>query len=887
MRYLTILLVFFCIFPAILYARDIEITVEDEELEMPLEGAVVTLRGGQEFVCDEDGIARVNLPDERQAIVQVTYPGYDTQRLTIPPGGNTGGVEKFTVSLRLGGVMMGRELVVEAERPETSETKSGRSVAISERELARTAEIGIIEDVMSAVKLLPGVGYTGMFGAMPSIRGGDPGDLMASFDGFYLERPYHWIGAVSIFDPKMVSSARLSHGVFSSRYGHTTSGLLEVSSKSPSSTEVELETAIGSSAASINLSYPLNGKGGVLFMGKVTYWDTFVWAAQGLSHVIEDEVLNSVNSISTSPYIRSAALAANYRFTADLEGRLNFFFGSDGVGAKAATDYGDGDIPGYEDIEGFINVNADYNNYQGFLIAGITASPSPVLALKATGGVGFIKTITDDTVRNNVKVNYNDDFIALFPAPIAMGLKAKGYYTAPDISMDISMDHTIFNAQARVDLDWEMGKGFIAAFGVQELYSRWAQNQELNMMVEIPLDRLPDDTINNPAFAPFLGIPDLAIMRPLNYGSELLNHGITTSAYTLLEYASPAKRFGAELGLRVDHLYFMGKDFSTQTEPALNPRLNIDVNIFKNKGIVDSFDFTIGTGLFSSVNNLISFIDGDMVSVVDTIKFNRTWTSIAGFKVDVAETYSFNIEGYYKYVFDRAYIDADIVTSPDVKAKFHFDGIGHVGGFDLQLQKMESRYWDGWISYTFTWAQYYDPQAAGEGVNQGNSTDSAGAQWYFPSFHRFHNANIVLNFKPLRWFNISTRFGFASGRLTTRRVYDKTIYAYPVLYVNEDGDMDIIQKYRRKEREELRYQEREPWDLPWDLKFSFFLFDKKGRVGTEIYLAAENLMSIFYRPESGNNDTAFNEYTGREYDTGSAGFNFNFPLISFGFKWRY
>jgi hypothetical protein len=899
-RYIAILLVFLCLIPAALHARDIEIIVEDEELELPLEGAVVTLRNGQEFVCDEDGKARVYLPDERQAIVQVTYPGYDTQRLTIPPGGNTGGVEQFTVSMRLGGVMMGRELVVEAERPESSETKSGRSVAISERELARTAEIGIIEDVMSAVKLLPGVGYTGMFGAQPSIRGGDPGDLMASFDGFYLERPYHWVGAVSIFDPKMVSSARLSHGVFSSRYGHTTSGLLEISSKNPSPTEIELETAIGSSAASLNLSYPLNGKGGILFMGKVTYWDTFIWVGQGLSTVIEDEVLNSVNYISTSPYIRSAALAANYRFTADVEGRLNFFFGSDGVGAKAETEYDD------EDVDGYIDMVADYNNYQGFLIAGITASPSPVLALKATGGVGFIRTLTDDTVQNDVTVKYNDDFIGLFPNDppfsIADRLSAKGTYTAPNLSADISVDHTIFSAQARVDLDWDLGKGFIAAFGVQELYSRWAQNQEFNMMMEIPLaslveyrNQLPPEMLamlDNPYLAFLQDIPDLAIMRPLEYGSELLNHGLTTSAYSLLEYSSPGNRFGAELGLRVDHLYFMGKDFTAQTIPALNPRLNIDINIFKNKGIVDSLDITVGTGLFSSVNNLISFIDGDRVSVSDTLKFNRTWTSILGLKADVAESYSFNIEGYYKYVFDRAYINADIFTSPDIKADFYFDGIGHVGGFDLQLQKLESRYWDGWISYTFTWAQYYDPNVGEMGVNQGNSTSGSSAKWYFPSFHRFHNANIVLNFKPLRWFNISTRFGFASGRLTTRRVYDKTIYAYPVLSINEDAEneedrMVIIQKYRRNEHKELRYQERAPWDLPWDLKFSFFLFNKKGKVGTEIYLAAENLMSIFYRPESGNNDTEFNEYTGREYDAGSTGFNFNFPMISFGFKWRY
>jgi hypothetical protein len=352
----------------------------------------------------------------------------------------------------------------------------------------------------------------------------------------------------------------------------------------------------------------------------------------------------------------------------------------------------------------------------------------------------------------------------------------------------------------------------------------------------------------------------------------------------LLEYASPSQRFGAELGLRLDHLFLFGKDFSAHTLPALNPRLNVDFNIFKNRGFIDSLDITAGTGLFSSINSLVSFIDMSNVVIVDTLKFNRTWTSILGLKADVADGYSFNIEGYYKYVFDRGYITADTVSG--INADFHFDGIGHVGGFDLQLQKLESRYWDGWISYTFTWAQYYDPSAGGEGVNMGG-IDSLGAQWYYPSFHRYHNCNIVLNIKPLQWFNISTRIGFASGQLRTRTVENPEIIPYPVIYIDENKEQTIIQKYRRnKERE---YTERAAWALPWDLKFSFFRHDPKGRVRGEIYLAAENLMSLFYNPERASDNTEFNTYTGKEYATGSgsSAFNFNFPLISFGFKWRY
>jgi hypothetical protein len=870
----------FLLLPAALYARDITITVEDDELDLPLEGAVISLRSGQQFVCDEDGNALISLNDDRQQTVQISYPGYETKRLSIPPSAS--GITHLTTSLRLSGVLQGRELVLEAQRPETSETKSGRSVVISERELERTAEIGIIEDVMNSVKLLPGVGYTGMFGAMPSIRGGDPGDLVASFDGFYLERPYHWVGSISIFDPKMVSSARLSHGVFSSRYGHTISGLLEVTSKSPSTTEVEMETAISTSATSLNLSYPLNGKGGILFMGKVTYWDTLVWGAQGLSRVVENETLDQTNSISTAPYIRSAALSANYRFNPDLEWRLNSFFGSDGVGAKASTEYDDSSD---ESVRGHVDLIADYNNYQGFLISGITASPSSVLALKLTGGVGFIKTITDDIVQNDVTVKYNKDFLDSLPFELKMLINGDTY-TAPDANIKLELEHTIFNAQGRADMDWDLGNGFIAAFGVQELYSLWQQKQNIDLLLEFRLDSIPDEYRSSLPLElqPFLSyMPgSLSLMLPKEFNSDIHNQGFTTSGYSLIEYASPNQLLGAELGLRVDHLYFKGSDFTAQTRPAFNPRLNIDFNILKNKGSIDSLDFTVGTGLFSSINNLVSFIEKNAGIGDYDLKFNRSWTSIAGVKVDLEQGYSFNIEGYYKYIFDRAYVTAN-TYSENIVPTFNFDGVGNVWGFDLQLQKLESRYLDGWISYTFTWAKYYDPEGGGNGVSMGN-TDTVN-EWYYPSFHRFHNCNIVLNIKPVQWFNISTRFGFASGQLRSRAVVDEEIRSYPVLAIDEDGNPTLIQKYRREKLYDV--SERASWSLPWDIKFSFFRFDRKGRVGTEIYLAIENLTSLFYNPTIEGN-TRFNEYTGKEDPSSSStSFDFPIPMISFGFKWRY
>jgi len=892
--FVTAVVVFFFL-PVVLFARDITVVVEDEDLAMPLEGAVVVLRGGARFICDENGIAKVTLPDDRQTILSITYPGYETYRLSIPAF-VAGGNERFTASLHLGGVMTSQELVLEAARPETSETKSGRSVAISDRELERTAEIGIIEDVMNSVKLLPGVGYSGMFSAMPSIRGGDPGDLMAALDGFYLEQPYHWLGSISIFNPKMVSSARLSHGVFSARYGHTISGLLEVTSKTPSPTETEIEAAIGSSAASLNLSLPLAGKGGILFMGNVTYWDTLILAAQGLSKVVEDENLDLINAITMSPYIRSAALSMNYRFTPDLDWRLNAFFGSDGVGADFVTDYSRFTD---DDIEGIMEMKADYNNYQGFLITGLTASPLSKLALRFTGGVGFIRTVTEDYIDNRITAAYNEDFLKKLPPLMADQLRGRKY-TAPNINAGVELDSTTFTAQLRADADIDLGHGFITAFGVQELYSQWKRDTDVTLsFLEIPVGSLTEEVIavlppELRAFLPYLqGIEDLAIVFPRRLNSSVFNQGLTTSAYGLLEYASPNQRFGAELGLRLDHLYFVGKNFSFQTLPALNPRLNLDFGLLKNRSIFESITATIGTGLFSSIDStLLSFFDPDLFGIGqnididlngDEIKFNRSWTSVIGFKFDFHERFSFNIEGYYKRVFDRGYITADIASGDSFSPKFNFDGVGNVWGFDLQIQKLESRYWDGWISYTFTWAKYFDPHAGGEGISMG-TVDTVGEQWYYPSFHRFHNFNLVLNVKPLKWFNIAVRFGFASGQ--TREKVSSEIEPYPVLVLDENNIPVIVQKYRRKELpEEEKGIERTAWSLPLDVKLSFFPTNRNGRASMEIYLAAENLLSVIYKPEG---NTTFNEYTGQE-DTGTSSgtFDLPIPMVSFGVKWRY
>ncbi|MDR3333995.1 MAG: hypothetical protein LBT13_03765 [Treponema sp.] len=123
-----------------------------------------------------------------------------------------------------------------------------------------------------------------------------------------------------------------------------------------------------------------------------------------------------------------------------------------------------------------------------------------------------------------------------------------------------------------------------------------------------------------------------------------------------------------------------------------------------------------------------------------------------------------NIEGYFKYVFDRTYTSLD-VQSQGAELVYRFDGEGRIWGIDVLLQKTESRYWD---SYSFTHARYRDPQ----GVVSNKTiigSEVVGTAWYYPSFHRFHTVNLVVTIKPLRQFHPP---GWASPLGSRRRSWD-------------------------------------------------------------------------------------------------------------------
>jgi hypothetical protein len=836
-------------------ARDITITILDGELELPLEGAELRSYDGNSYQGDEEGKVRLTVPDDRPVVVRAAYPGYAPGRLVIEPG-----KDDFTLELFLTGVLESRELVIEGSPSGESEGRAGRSVALGEEEIRRTAEIGIIEDVMTSIKLLPGVGYSGLFNAMPSIRGGQPGDLMAAMDGFYIENPYHWGGGFSIFDPKMVQSAELSHGVFSTRYGHTISGLLDITVKKPSPRDAEFELGISTSTANASVSFPINQKGGVMVMGRLTYYDPVVWAFQGISRASDSAVLKPVEAISTVPYIRSTTLTANYRFADDLELGFTGFFGADG----AAADYKDsGNVPGMAGLSS-AEIEGHWINYQGFGLASFIFNPRNDMVLKAGLGAGYARAEIDGHLAYWVRDMPVSAELLKPPSLFSSG--AFDYYDREEVFSSGSSA----NVQGRLDFDWELGGGFLGALGFQELYSRLGTETSLALRSELP----------RAFYAAAYGY-----LSPADYVNYIVpyqveaenSHSLTSSAYILGEYESPGGRFGAELGLRLDHLYYRGKGFSASARPALSPRLNLDFALLRNSGPFESLSLTAGTGLFSSANDVLSTLQDRDINDGFTLNPNRAFTSLGGIRAEFSRGLSLGIEGYYKYVFDRTYVYTGLDAS---RRYFHFDGEGRIWGFDLLLKKARGRYLDGWLSYSFNSARYREPELPGNPNQFYSVANAVSNEWYYPSFHRFHVLNLVLNIRPREKFAITTRFGLASGVPLSTVVVGKQPYSVEVL---GGSGSQYIQKWKRITARDDN--NRVSVSIPLDIKFSIFSYKEGGKARREFYVAVENLLSLVHTPKG---NTTFNPYTGEDNQGSmSASYDIPIPIPSFGFKWSY
>jgi len=837
MKKLTVLClaVFSCL---ALYAETLQIRVTDIDLGIPLEGATITVSGSDaRIVTDAEGNATLNLPDGfHKGTITVRLPGYRAASAQVLEK-----QKKLSIGLSIADVVTGSELVVERAAPGKTDAKPGVSLVMDSREMSTTAEIGLIEDIMSSISTLPGVGFSGGWDAQPSIRGGYPDEMGTVLDGFYVLFPFHWGGAYSIFNPSMVESAKMSHGIFSARYGRAMSGLLEVTTIKPAS-KFRFDSSIGSTSFDFFAQVPITEKAGLFTGGKVTYLETLRLTGS-----------STLDSMTTMPFIRDFYLKAYVTPSPALDMTFNAFIGSDGVGTdEEETDNG------FETKSVF-----DYTYYQGFVGANVRWMPTEKLLVHFIGAYNNNTIDLEYDAKRSGFHKYSDSFLDRYDGDgivdtdgLNNSINGAYGYSLTDFGDEGKITTVNHQVQGKLDTDIQITKSDIITFGGEEVFQFSSVKEAQTGWTDIM------DSGNT-------------ILYNYNYNLDAQgNRMLNTSGYALWNHGNDDSALQGELGLRCEHFYLWNDDLKLNMKPTLDPRLSVQWTPIRNTARFDKVTFTAGTGFFSSFPVDLIAADESLNINNSDVGANRAWFQVIGSEFDFQNDWIFKIEGYYKRYFNRLYVVGDQRQEP-TDFSVNNDGIGNVYGFDLMLQKKNGRKIDGYLSYSFVYARYMNPTASQYDSQTTTSGDPLD-QWYYPGFHRFHTLNLVLNWKPRTGMVLTVKSSIATG---TPKPKAGTINAYAATL----PDGTVMERYSRYDTYDDSL--RTGISCPVDVRFGLSGYYSQTKIRWEYYIGAEDIFTNLYQAKT---NKQFDPYTGDEIkDSDKADFGIGMPLVSVGYKISY
>jgi hypothetical protein len=151
---------------------------------------------------------------------------------------------------------------------------------------------GVLEDVIRATQLLPGVNVTGGGRNDLIVRGGAPYENLFIVDGVQVNDINHFGsqgstgGPLSIINIDFVRNVEFSAGGFGARYGDRLSSLTDIKLRNGNEESFGGKATISASQFGLNLEGPIGDGGSWLFSARRSYLD-FIFNAAGFSFVPE------------------------------------------------------------------------------------------------------------------------------------------------------------------------------------------------------------------------------------------------------------------------------------------------------------------------------------------------------------------------------------------------------------------------------------------------------------------------------------------------------------------------------------------------------------------------------------------------------------------------
>ncbi|MES2179919.1 MAG: TonB-dependent receptor plug domain-containing protein [Gemmatimonadota bacterium] len=163
-----------------------------------------------------------------------------------------------------------------SERLEFERATNASAIALSAAVL-RAAPTFIEPDLLKSIQMMPGIEARSDWSAGFNVRGGEADQSLILIDGYPIYNPFHLGGVFSTFIDPMVGNVELHTGTLPSQYGGRLSGVLDVGSARPTTSERHgtIETSLVSTSASMGRTFS-DGDGEWMIAARRTYADAFV-----------------------------------------------------------------------------------------------------------------------------------------------------------------------------------------------------------------------------------------------------------------------------------------------------------------------------------------------------------------------------------------------------------------------------------------------------------------------------------------------------------------------------------------------------------------------------------------------------------------------------------
>ena len=255
MKRLLHLLAIACMFAPPLQAQRVLVSgkVMDAQTKESLQGANVYLRKlNKGVVSDERGNFQLSLSSSPKVEMNVSYVGYQTQKLHLNLTNDTVLIIKLIQDNRLA------EVDVYADSQLSGiETSQMSAIEVPIEEVKKLPMLFGEVDVMKAMQKLPGVqsandGQAGIY-----VRGGGYDQNQITLDGATIYNAEHLKGFISAINPDLVRSLSFYKGAFPARYGGQLSSVVDIGIRDGNMQQCHGEVSLGMLSSKIHAEGPI------------------------------------------------------------------------------------------------------------------------------------------------------------------------------------------------------------------------------------------------------------------------------------------------------------------------------------------------------------------------------------------------------------------------------------------------------------------------------------------------------------------------------------------------------------------------------------------------------------------------------------------------------